>query len=195
MEKSKPIPTAKLRPGMIVRENDTQFWYAFGMATDGKSVQGLVSVDYGSPGAKLSYRERAPLPEPKAIVQPSTPAILDSIMKDAAGISAFVRQKDLGMRLFTALLVAFFFCTLWVFPRLTKWPLFGALITLLVFRLALFFTAGTVSGDFSTFIGHLFPASIGRWLPYLLLGVAGSLLLLLDIVTTAFDRKRAGGPA
>ena len=195
MEKAQPLVAAKLKPGTIVKQNDAQAWYVLGFATDGKTVQGLVSVDFNLPGAKLSFREHAPLPELKVAVQPPLPAIVDSIMKDAAGISAFLRQKDLRMRLFTALIVAFFFCTLWVFPRLTKWPLFGALITLLVFRLALLFTAGTVSGDFATFMGHLFPASIGRWLPYVCLGVVGALFLLLDVVTTAFNRNRAGGPA
>lgn len=195
MEKEKPILAVKAKPGMIVRENDTRSWYVLGVSMDGTSAQGLASVDYKLPDAKLSYRERAPLPEQKPLVQAAPPLILDSIMKDATGIGSFVRQKDLGMRLLTALLVAFFFCTLWVFPRLTKWPLFGALLTLLAFRTALFLAAGTVSGDFATFIGHLFPASIGHWLPYVCLGTVGGLLLILDVLTTALNAKRAGGQA
>jgi hypothetical protein len=195
IKQEKPAATVKAKVGMIIRENDTQAWYALGTTADAKSIQGLVRADFSSPNDILSISERAAFPETKLNEQPGLPAIIRSIITDAASVNVFVRQKGSGARFFTALALAFFFCTLWFFPRLTPWPLFGALITLSVFRLALLFTAATVSGDFTAFVNSLFSASVGSWLPQAFFLLAGAALLIVDILVSASRKKRAGSAA
>jgi hypothetical protein len=195
IKQDKPAGTVKTKVGTIIRENDMQAWYALGTTADGKSIQGLVRADFNSQNDVLSIRERAAFPETKLNEQAGLPAIIRSIMTDAASVNIFVRQKGSGARFFTALALAFFFCTLWFFPRLTPWPLFGALITLSVFRLALLFTAATVSGDFTAFVNSLFSAKVGSWLPQAFLLLAGAALLIVDILVSASRKKREGSAA
>jgi hypothetical protein len=197
--KAKLASGEKVKLGQIEKENEFRSWYATGLTTDGKAIQGLIKVDFQSPNDIIAIREKAAIPEMGNRALPAPPPIVNSIVTDAAGVNSLLRRSGFGQRIFTAIVIAFFFCTLWLFPRLSSWPLFGALLSLLVFRLSLLFTALTASKAFSEFAREAFPPAAGIWLPQACLLISGALLLGVDILVSAIRRrsqpKASGGPA
>lgn len=192
---AKASQPAKPRTGIIVKESESVSWYALGLATDGKAIQGLVKADFDSLGDTISYKPRAGFPEQRLGAPASLPGIVDSILKDAAVLCAFIRASGVVARAAAGFAVAFFFCTLWLFPRVGSWPLFGALLALLAFRAALLFAALSTSSGFATVARNYFPAPVGAWLPHACMIGIGVLILASDLLGSVARGKRAGRAA
>jgi hypothetical protein len=181
---------------MVERSSHGNAWYVQS-SVDGKTAKGLVRADFTSLGDTLFFSDTAPMPENELDTAIVLPLGIGSMISDAASINAFTRAGASRWleRLIASAVLAFFFCSLWVFPRLTSWPLLGALFMLLAFRLALLLSSMVFSATFAQMASNYLSHDIYRWLPHVALGVCGAVLAILDIVTSLARGRREGRPA
>ncbi len=195
--------TRAVKLSMVVRPAETGAWFIHGLEEGSSEAQGIVRADFSSAKPILSYQERGALPPEAEELGPTLPRQISSILQDAAALSRLARSPlptPLGLpawaaRLIICLLLAFFFTGLWVFPRISSYPLFGALLLILAFRAALLLCAAFTSTEFGRLAGSYLNPALAAWLPYLGLGILGLSLLLLDIFMNLAKSRSSGRSA
>jgi hypothetical protein len=189
-------PASKPYIGMVERSSDGNAWYVQGIE-DGNQARGLVKADFSSLGDTLSFGATATMPKIELDTSNALPIGIGSMITDAASINAFARSGGTRWldRLIASAVLAFFFCSLWVFPRLTSWPLLGALFMILAFRLALLFSAMVFSATFAQMASNYVTQQIYRWLPHAAIGIFGAILIVLDVVASSARGRHEGRSA
>jgi hypothetical protein len=193
---SQKAPASTPYIGMVERTSDGNAWYVQNLE-EGNIARGLVKADFASLGDTLSFAPTATMPKTEFDTSNVLPIGIGSMISDAASINAFVRTGGSRWldRLVASAVLAFFFCSLWVFPRLTSWPLLGALFMILAFRLALLFSAMVFSATFAQMASNYVTQQIYRWLPHAAIGICGAILIILDLVTSAARGRHEGRSA
>lgn len=187
-------PAQAYRGGLISPMDGGGYWAAEAPEKD-KPLLMALQADFQSPGPAgiLSWHKRMDVPP---LPQPPRPAPADALAafaRDGMAVSAMTRPSGgLLPRLWISIALAFFFTSLWIFPRVSGWPLFGAFLSLAAFRAAILAGAAVGSDAFRSLASGVFTGRVIGWLPHAFLVFSGLVLVAWDVLASS-ARKRAGG--